>query len=162
MEIDLNDAQAVARAVGRHFWAHQPGGVGIELGLPDGRRLDVVVVDPYGVIRAAEVKVDRSDLFRDTKWWGYGAFCDFLYLATPVGLIDQAEADRARGYGTARPGWMEVSEKGGVSIRRRVTRNHVVTFEKRCAMILRMAIRAGDPNFCPYCGRTENRMKDEP
>ena len=57
-----------------------------ELALANGRRADVVALDPHGRITIVEVKVSRADLLGDTKWPTYSDFADAFAFAVPEGF----------------------------------------------------------------------------
>jgi len=52
-----------------------------ELGLPNGRRVDVMALGRRGDIVICEVKSGIEDYRVDTKWPEYGPFCDAFYFA---------------------------------------------------------------------------------
>jgi hypothetical protein len=71
-------AQAVARGICRLFarndiWALP------EMPLRNGRRADLMGIDPRGHIVIVEIKTARGDLLGDTKWPDYLEFCDRFY-----------------------------------------------------------------------------------
>jgi hypothetical protein len=53
-----------------------------ELGLPSGRRADLVALDAGGEIWIVEIKSSVSDFRADQKWQDYRAHCDRLFFAT--------------------------------------------------------------------------------
>ena len=53
----------------------------LEVGLPNGRRADVMALGPRGEIAICEVKSGVEDYRVDRKWQEYGPFCDALYFA---------------------------------------------------------------------------------
>ena len=53
----------------------------LEVGLPNGRRADVMAVGPRGEIVICEVKSGIEDYRVDRKWGEYGPFCDAFYFA---------------------------------------------------------------------------------
>jgi len=53
----------------------------LEVGLPNGRRADVMAVGPRGDIVICEVKSGIEDYRVDRKWGEYGPFCDAFYFA---------------------------------------------------------------------------------
>ena len=71
---------AVTRGVARLFadlgWAPL-----LEVGLPNGRRADVMALGPKGEIAIAEVKSSLEDYRVDRKWHEYADYCDQLYFA---------------------------------------------------------------------------------
>ncbi|HWE47116.1 MAG TPA: DNA repair putative endonuclease MmcB [Caulobacteraceae bacterium] len=71
---------AVTRGVARLFadlgWAPL-----LEVGLPNGRRADVMALGPKGEIAIVEVKSSLEDYRVDQKWHEYADYCDQLYFA---------------------------------------------------------------------------------
>lgn len=63
----------------------------IEVGLPNGRRADVMALSPKGEFVIVEVKSGLEDFKADTKWPAYQPFCDRFYFAVapdfPTNLI---------------------------------------------------------------------------
>jgi hypothetical protein len=53
-----------------------------ELGLPSGRRADLVALDAVGEIWIVEIKSSVADFRTDQKWQDYRAHCDRLFFAT--------------------------------------------------------------------------------
>lgn len=66
----------------------------LEVGLPNGRRADVMALGPRGEIVICEVKSGVEDFRCDQKWREYGPYCDAFYFAVgpdfPQALIDDA------------------------------------------------------------------------
>lgn len=64
----------------------------LEVGLPNGRRADVMALGPRGDIVICEVKSGVEDYRCDQKWREYGPFCDAFYFAVapefPQGLLE--------------------------------------------------------------------------
>jgi hypothetical protein len=85
------NADDVARGLARLF-LRQGEMVLAEWPLPNGRRADLVVVDPRGQISIVEIKVSRADLLGDCKWRDYLDWCDRFYWAIcpaiDPGLLD--------------------------------------------------------------------------
>ena len=54
----------------------------LEVGLPNGRRADVMAIGRRGDIVICEVKSGIEDYRCDLKWREYGPFCDAYYFAT--------------------------------------------------------------------------------
>jgi hypothetical protein len=52
-----------------------------EVGLPNGRRADLMALGPRGEIAIAEVKSGLEDFRADHKWAEYAPFCDSFYFA---------------------------------------------------------------------------------
>ncbi len=59
--------------------------------LPNGRRADMMAIDPKGCLTIVEIKVSRADLAGDAKWTDYLEFCDRFFWAVdadfPVELL---------------------------------------------------------------------------
>jgi hypothetical protein len=53
----------------------------LEVGLPNGRRADVMALGPRGEIVICEVKSGPEDYLTDRKWGEYLPFCDHFYFA---------------------------------------------------------------------------------
>ncbi len=71
---------AVTRGVARLLAAmgHAPL---LEVGLPNGRRADVMALGPRGELAVIEVKSGPEDFRADRKWGEYLPFCDAFYFA---------------------------------------------------------------------------------
>jgi hypothetical protein len=82
---DAPVAADVARGVTRLF-CRQDLFVICEVPLPNGRRADLMGIDPKGNLAIVEVKVAKADLIGDCKWTDYLDFCDRFYWAVPPGL----------------------------------------------------------------------------
>ena len=54
----------------------------LEVGLPNGRRADVMAIGRRGDIVICEVKSGIEDYRCDLKWREYGPYCDAFYFAT--------------------------------------------------------------------------------
>jgi hypothetical protein len=52
-----------------------------EVGLPNGRRADLMALGPRGEIAIAEVKSGLDDYRTDRKWAEYAPYCDAFYFA---------------------------------------------------------------------------------
>jgi hypothetical protein len=70
----------IARGAGRHLRA-QGCAVLVELPLADGRRADLMALDPRGCITILEVKSCLADFRSDHKWEYYRQWCDRFYFA---------------------------------------------------------------------------------
>jgi hypothetical protein len=77
----LDVARGVARMMLRHDWTPL-----VEVPLGNGRRADIMAVDPRGCITIVEIKVSRADLFGDAKWPDYLDYCDRYCWAVPIGF----------------------------------------------------------------------------
>jgi hypothetical protein len=53
----------------------------LEVGLPNGRRADIMALGPRGQIAVAEVKSGRDDFLTDRKWGDYLPYCDAFFFA---------------------------------------------------------------------------------
>ena len=53
----------------------------LEVGLPNGRRADIMALSPRGRIAICEVKSGIEDYRADRKWGEYLPFCDEFYFA---------------------------------------------------------------------------------
>ena len=53
----------------------------LEVGLPNGRRADIMALGPRGEIAIAEVKSGPEDFLTDHKWAEYQPYCDAFYFA---------------------------------------------------------------------------------
>jgi hypothetical protein len=71
---------AVTRGAGRFLvdlgWAPL-----LEVGLPNGRRADVLALGPKGELAIVEVKSSLEDFRADLKWGEYLDWCDRFYFA---------------------------------------------------------------------------------
>jgi hypothetical protein len=74
-------ALAIARGTARLLHAHGFCVVS-ELGLPSGRRADLVALDGGAEIWIVEIKSSVADFRADQKWQDYRAHCDRLLFAT--------------------------------------------------------------------------------
>ena len=65
----------------------------LEVGLPNGRRADVMALGPKGDIVICEVKSGLEDYRVDRKWGEYGPYCDAFYFAVapefPEGVLPE-------------------------------------------------------------------------
>jgi hypothetical protein len=52
-----------------------------EVGLPNGRRADLMCLGPRGEIAIVEVKSSPEDYLTDRKWGEYLPYCDRFYFA---------------------------------------------------------------------------------
>jgi hypothetical protein len=65
-----------------------------EVPLPNGRRADMMAIDPKGSLTIVEIKVAKADLIGDSKWTDYLDFCDHFYWAVPPPLAAILEHER--------------------------------------------------------------------
>lgn len=87
----LSDAATVARGICR-LLARNDIWCLAEMPLRNGRRADLMGIDPKGRIIIVEIKVSRADLLSDGKWPDYLDFCDRFYWGLPPAL-DRAVLD---------------------------------------------------------------------
>ena len=76
-------ALKIARGTARLLHAHGFSVVS-ELGLPSGRRADLVALDTGGEIWIVEIKSSIADFRADQKWQDYRLHCDRLFFATSL------------------------------------------------------------------------------
>ncbi|MFN7173949.1 MAG: MmcB family DNA repair protein [Thermaurantiacus tibetensis] len=81
----------ITRGVCRLFWLSGFAPVR-EVTLANGRRADVLGVNPKGTLWIAEVKTSRADLLGDCKWPAYRDFCDAFLWAVPEDLAPLLDA----------------------------------------------------------------------
>ena len=72
------DSVAVARGIARLF-ARNDTWLLPEMPLRNGRRADLMGIDPKGHVVIVEIKVARGDLMGDAKWPDYLDHCDRFY-----------------------------------------------------------------------------------
>jgi len=65
-----------------------------EMPLPNGRRADLMAIDPKGGLTIVEIKVAKADLLGDGKWLDYLDYCDRFYWAVPPYLAAILEEER--------------------------------------------------------------------
>ena len=78
-------AGEVARGVTRLFCRRDLFSI-CEVPLPNGRRADMMAIDPKGALTIVEIKVAKADLVGDCKWTDYLDYCDHFYWAVPAGF----------------------------------------------------------------------------
>jgi hypothetical protein len=84
-------AAEVARGVTRLFCRQDLFAI-CEMPLPNGRRADMMAIDPKGLLTIVEIKVAKADLVGDGKWTDYLDYCDRFFWAVPpelAGLLEQ-------------------------------------------------------------------------
>jgi hypothetical protein len=86
-------ANDVARGVTRLF-CRQDWFAVCEMPLPNGRRADLMAIDPKGSFTIVEIKVARGDLLGDGKWTDYLDYCDRFFWAVPPHLAHILEEER--------------------------------------------------------------------
>lgn len=85
-------AAEVARGVTRLFCRRDLFAM-CEVPLPNGRRADLMGIDPKGQLTIVEIKVSRADLNGDAKWTDYLEYCDNFFWAVPghlAGLLEES------------------------------------------------------------------------
>lgn len=90
---DAPVAADVARGVTRLFCRQELFAI-CEVPLPNGRRADLMGVDPKGNLTIVEIKVAKSDLLGDCKWTEYLDYCDRFYWAVPSELAAILDAEQ--------------------------------------------------------------------
>ncbi|MDR3510495.1 MAG: DNA repair putative endonuclease MmcB [Caulobacteraceae bacterium] len=99
MDVEINlvvsrpeTTDAVTRGAARLFVAMGYAPLA-EVGLPNGRRADIMALGPRGEIAIAEVKSSLEDYRTDRKWGEYAPFCDAFYFAVaphfPQGVLPE-------------------------------------------------------------------------
>jgi hypothetical protein len=53
----------------------------LEVGLPNGRRADIMALGPRGQLAIVEVKSSLEDFRTDRKWHEYQPYCDAFFFA---------------------------------------------------------------------------------
>lgn len=85
-------AGEVARGVTRLFCRRNWFAM-CEVPLPNGRRADLMAIDPKGQLTIVEIKVSKADLVNDGKWRDYLDYCDRFFWAVPESLCVLLEQD---------------------------------------------------------------------
>ena len=85
-------AAEVARGVTRLFCRRDWFAM-CEVPLPNGRRADLMAIDPKGQLAIVEIKVSKADLINDGKWRDYLDYCDRFFWAVPEALCAILEQD---------------------------------------------------------------------
>jgi hypothetical protein len=86
-------AAEVARGVTRLFCRRDLFAM-CEVPLPNGRRADMMAIDPKGCLTVVEIKVAKADLVGDCKWTDYLEYCDRFFWAVPPSLSTLLAEDR--------------------------------------------------------------------
>lgn len=86
-------AAEVARGVTRLLCRHDLFAI-CEMPLPNGRRADLMAIDPKGGLTIVEIKVAKGDLLGDGKWTDYLEYCDRFFWAVPPNLRHFLEEER--------------------------------------------------------------------
>ena len=82
-------AADVARGVSRLLFQQDLMAL-CEVPLGNGRRADLMALDPKGCVTIVEIKVSRADLRGDNKWREYLDYCDRFCWAVPAGFALEA------------------------------------------------------------------------
>jgi hypothetical protein len=86
-------AAEVARGVTRLFCRSDLFAI-CEVPLPNGRRADMMAIDPKGALTIVEIKVAKADLLGDSKWTDYLEYCDRFFWAVPPDLAPICNGER--------------------------------------------------------------------
>jgi hypothetical protein len=86
-------AMEVARGVTRLFCRRDLFAM-CEVPLPNGRRADLMGIDPKGKLTIVEIKVSKADLTGDAKWTDYLDYCDNFFWAVPPALASLLDEER--------------------------------------------------------------------
>ena len=129
-------AADVARGVTRLFCRQDLFAI-CEMPLPNGRRADLVAIDPKGGLIIVEIKVARSDLIGDGKWTDYLEYCDRFFWAVPPHLAHILEEER---YLPGHAGLI-VADRYDAAVVRQATERPLAP-ARRKAELLRFARRA--------------------
>ena len=86
-------AAEVARGVTRLFCRQDLFAI-CEVPLANGRRADMMAIDPRGGLTIVEIKVAKADLVGDCKWTDYLDYCDRFFWAVPQALASICDGER--------------------------------------------------------------------
>ena len=86
--VAAEEARGVTRLFCRRDWFAM-----CEVPLPNGRRADLMAIDPKGHLTIVEIKVSKADLLGDGKWRDYLDYCDRFYWAVPQALCRLLDAE---------------------------------------------------------------------
>ena len=81
----------------------------LEVGLPNGRRADVMALGPRGELAICEVKSGLEDFRADRKWREYQPYCDAFYFAVSPDFPQEILPDE--------PGLIVADAFGGAIVR---------------------------------------------
>ena len=109
-----------------------------EVPLPNGRRADLMGVDPKGNLTIVEIKVAKADLLGDCKWIDYLDYCDHFYWAVPPTLAAILEGEE---YLPGEAGLIVADRYDAALVRHAAHRP--LASARRKAELLRFARRAG-------------------
>lgn len=145
-------ARDVARGVARLF-ARNDIWLMSEMPLRNGRRADLMGIDPKGHVIIVEIKVQRGDLLGDGKWPDYLDFCDRFYWGLPPDL-DRTPLD-GEGYRPDCCGIVVADGYDGEIIRPAplhplAAARRKVEVERLARAALRRQTVAGDPHCAPW------------
>lgn len=129
-------AGEVARGVTRLFCRRDWFAM-CEVPLPNGRRADLMAIDPKGQLSIVEIKVSKADLVSDGKWRDYLDYCDRFFWAVPESLCALLEAEH---YLPGEAGLLVADRYDAVILREAVDRP--LAAARRRAETLRFARRA--------------------
>ena len=129
-------ASEVARGVTRLFCRRDWFAI-CEVPLPNGRRADLMAIDPKGQLTIVEIKVSKADLVNDGKWRDYLDYCDRFFWAVPESLCVLLEQDH---FLPGEAGLLVADRYDAVILREAVDRPLVAA--RRRAETLRFARRA--------------------
>ena len=129
-------AGEVARGVTRLFCRQDLFAI-CEVPLPNGRRADMMAIDPKGCLTIVEIKVAKADLLGDWTWTAYLEYCDRFYWAVPPELAPILQDER---YLPGEAGLIVADRYDAVTIREAVDRP--LAPARRKAELLRFARRA--------------------
>ena len=129
-------AAEVARGVTRLFCRQDLFAV-CEMPLPNGRRADLMAIDAKGGLTIVEIKVAKSDLLGDGKWFDYLEYSDRFIWAVPPHLAHILEEER---YLPGAAGLI-VADRYDAAVVREATQRPLAP-ARRKAEVLRFARRA--------------------
>ena len=124
-------AADVTRGVTRMLLRHDIVTIA-EVALDNGRRADLMAIDPRGGIVIVEIKVSRADLLGDAKWTDYLGHADRFFWAVPAGF-DLTPLD-APGFLPDRTGIIVADRYDAEIARPAATHALTATMRKRCTL----------------------------
>ena len=108
-----------------------------EVPLPNGRRADMMGIDPKGNLTIVEIKVAKADLIGDCKWTDYLEYCDHFFWAVPPYLVQTLEDERF----LPRDAGLIVADRYDAAVVRPATHRPMAPARRR-SEVLRFARRA--------------------
>ena len=145
-------AAAVARGICRLF-ARNDIWCLPEMPLRNGRRADLMGIDPKGQLIIVEIKVARADLLGDAKWTDYLDYCDRFYwgLAPHLdrGCIEQPGFLPERCGVIVADGYDAEILRPAATVPLAAARRKVET-ERLARAALRRQLGLVDPQFAPW------------